>query len=641
MFSIRFLLAFCIVTVQLALPLPGGGAAAEEKATSSRYECLATPEGIPRKVIVKKEAVEAFANEDFTGATKPLRFFRKYFVFKDGEKGFLVGEATYKASVLGWVRKEHVLPWDTEQAAFFINKKAVGRQPMSLWPMKEDVGKAEKPRFQETLDRDQTTEPFPILGKDGPMVQLAVLWSSDGPLPVLKKDLSEKGDNTTATTVTGDQVDRDPTGQEAKPAPGGKQEASQLFEQAKRMDVVIVIDVTGSMGPYIEEVRKRLIDIVNALGKMAGPNMQTKVNVGIVAYRDYADKLQDGTFVTKVQNLTNESGKVVEFLKGLSPRGGAGNNEAVCDALFEAASKMSWGERGYKVLCLVGDAPPHTDSDDDIAALKASGTAVDSPFFGRPFEESLRKVKDELSKNSIRVYSLGVGDDPEMKSMFKQFVSKDDMFLSLANAEQFIKALETELRESRTEHVEALKTAEEVIDGEKELSSLSDSTLETLRGIGIEGEMLEQLNEERIQTGWFNVREAEENVAVCVYLRRADIEEWAITIREALQDYGRREPEILKLITSMSVGKEIKPKGVGDLANMARALAAPPDMLKASSLGMEEKAKVANLYRKLSNILILSLTDHLFNKYDEGWVPVEYLPGSLKEFTKPAGAGGK
>lgn len=50
------------------------------------------------------------------------------------------------------------------------------------------------------------------------------------------------------------------------------------------LDVCFLVDCTGSMGPYIEEVKKRIKEVVAALQAAHGA---LDLRVGFVGYRDY------------------------------------------------------------------------------------------------------------------------------------------------------------------------------------------------------------------------------------------------------------------------------------------------------------------------------------------------------------------
>ncbi|MCE7963387.1 MAG: VWA domain-containing protein, partial [Acidobacteria bacterium ACB1] len=264
-------------------------------ASAATYECRTTPNGIPRKVIVKNREAVAYADANFTSKSGKgeLRFFRKYFVFEETQRGFLVGEATVKASIIGWARRDDVLPWNTEQAVFLINKTN-GRKPVNIWQAKEDIGQVGKPCFAESLDVEHTTEPFPILQKDGDAVKVAFLWESERPLAVLEEKAMEH--------LTGAGVERASTQEVSigsgravkatgvRPINDGKGKIDELAQQVRRMDVVLVMDTTGSMGQYMNQVKARLTKIVDDLVKRKIADREAEVHVGVVAYRDFIDE---------------------------------------------------------------------------------------------------------------------------------------------------------------------------------------------------------------------------------------------------------------------------------------------------------------------------------------------------------------
>lgn len=635
--ALTLLLAF-------ASGLPHGQAMAQIDTVP--FDCLTTPNGIPRKAIVKKQNAVAYEKEDFSGTEQPLKFFRKYFVFRESGKGFLIGDATVKASAVGWVRQEDVIPWDTEQALFFINKKAEDRAPVRVWRSKDDVGKSDKPLFEERLDRDFTTEPFPVMQKDGPFLNIAFLWDAEGAIPTLHQNLGGKpeksggGDQTVAGLLRGAKVER---GTEGKQFPGGQIELAQVQQKAKRLDVVLVIDVTGSMGQYMDKVRAKLVDIVDALRKMAAKGPEASIYVGVVAYRDFAD--EKTTYLTKRLELTKDMDAVKGFFSStdFSPQGGAGRNEAVCDAIFEACQKMSWGEHSTRIICLVGDAPPHTENDEDIQTLRSAETPPSSQFFSQPFERSADIVKEELKKNRVVFfYPMSVAGYEDTEKAFKQLANDPKRFLSLADADKFIKGMEEELGKMRVAHDAALGAMPDVAAGKILPSDLSPEVQEIFGAMNIDPAVLAEMKKELIQTGWFNAKEAiGKDVAVTVYLRRPDLERWAEVLRTQLLAYREKEPEVLKGIAATVTGGPVKASGLTDLFKLATDIAVQPDIFKAKYVAVEDEVKIRNLRRKLNNLLILTYTEGLFSKYDEGWVPIEYLPGSMAEFGSPADSGGK
>jgi hypothetical protein len=142
-----------------------------------------------------------------------------------------------------------------------------------------------------------------------------------------------------------------------------------------RAEVVFVLDTTGSMGGLLEGAKKKIWSIANEL--LRG-SPKPDLRVGLVAYRDKGD-----AYVTQVTDLTADLDKVYEVLLGFKAQGGGDGPENVRQGLHDALTKISWtpGRAAFKVMFLVGDAPPHLDYTDVptieelcLAAVKADIT---------------------------------------------------------------------------------------------------------------------------------------------------------------------------------------------------------------------------------------------------------------------------
>jgi hypothetical protein len=86
------------------------------------------------------------------------------------------------------------------------------------------------------------------------------------------------------------------------------------------LDVVFVVDTTGSMEWVLEEVNSRIIDIVDAVRLLVPVS-----RFGVVAYRDYGEP----GYVTKLRTLTYSLRKLTGFLSDLTAVGGGSHQEAV------------------------------------------------------------------------------------------------------------------------------------------------------------------------------------------------------------------------------------------------------------------------------------------------------------------------
>jgi hypothetical protein len=121
-----------------------------------------------------------------------------------------------------------------------------------------------------------------------------------------------------------------------------------------KLDVAFVVDTTGSMKDDIEAVKNSLFEIVDHTTRRT-ENLE--IRFGVVSYRDHPP--QDRSYVTRVFDFTEKIKRVHKLISSLKPSEGGDTPEAVADGLFDARTKLSWERNAYKVLLLVGDAPPH------------------------------------------------------------------------------------------------------------------------------------------------------------------------------------------------------------------------------------------------------------------------------------------
>ncbi|MFE8595808.1 vWA domain-containing protein [Archangium violaceum] len=133
---------------------------------------------------------------------------------------------------------------------------------------------------------------------------------------------------------------------------------SQQQQMRPRIDVVFVLDTTGSMSGLIEGAKQKIFSIAS---RIAQGKPTPRVRVGLVAYRDVGDE-----YVTKRYELTEDLDGLFTHLRKLQADGGGDTPEHVGRGLGEAVSKLSWDQsrETMKLIFLVGDAPPAQRNDD-------------------------------------------------------------------------------------------------------------------------------------------------------------------------------------------------------------------------------------------------------------------------------------
>ena len=121
----------------------------------------------------------------------------------------------------------------------------------------------------------------------------------------------------------------------------------------KTLEMVFVLDTTGSMGGLIDGAKQKIWSIVNDVMQRKD---RPKVKVGLVAYRDNGD-----AYVTQVLPLSEDLDKVYSTLMDYQAAGGGDTPENVRRALAEGVEKVGWSKQNAntaQILFLVGDAPP-------------------------------------------------------------------------------------------------------------------------------------------------------------------------------------------------------------------------------------------------------------------------------------------
>ncbi len=177
-----------------------------------------------------------------------------------------------------------------------------------------------------------------------------------------------------------------------------------------RVEVVFALDTTGSMGGLIRAAREKIWSIATTLAQ-AQP--APEIRMGLVAYRDRGD-----AYVTQVVDLSSDLDTVYARLMAYRAEGGGDGPESVNQALSDAVERISWSQdtNAYKVIFLVGDAPPHMDYQDDVkyphslAQAKARGIVVNAILAGDSRET--RQVWQAIAQGGGGQYArVGQGGD--------------------------------------------------------------------------------------------------------------------------------------------------------------------------------------------------------------------------------------
>ncbi|HMW05716.1 MAG TPA: VWA domain-containing protein [Leptospiraceae bacterium] len=153
----------------------------------------------------------------------------------------------------------------------------------------------------------------------------------------------------------------------------------QAKENEVPVDIVFVMDTTGSMGEEIQRL-KSTIEIINL--NLTG-NSKNEIRFGMVLYRDKKEE-----YVTKVIPLTNDLENFKKELNKVSAGGGGDYPEDLQSALKDTIKEIDWRKNAVKLTFIITDAPPHLDYKQEYTYISAM---------------------KEASERGIKLYSIGTG----------------------------------------------------------------------------------------------------------------------------------------------------------------------------------------------------------------------------------------
>ncbi|MDH4100131.1 MAG: VWA domain-containing protein [Nitrospirota bacterium] len=173
-----------------------------------------------------------------------------------------------------------------------------------------------------------------------------------------------------------------------------------MLSAVSSLDVVFLLDTTGSMEPYIHEVQRNIVRVIDEVF-----NASPKVRMGFVAYKDHGDEGEDEFYLTKVLPLVSDRQKITRFVQ--SPdlyigEGGTGPEAVEC-ALHEAVN-LAWNNTSPRAVVVIGDKPPHG--------------VIDS-FRACPKQREYTVEVEALKKKGTKIYSILCNNISETEGNFR------------------------------------------------------------------------------------------------------------------------------------------------------------------------------------------------------------------------------
>lgn len=119
------------------------------------------------------------------------------------------------------------------------------------------------------------------------------------------------------------------------------------------LDIVVSFDTTGSMGPAIAEVRRKVDQFINTLFDEV-----TDLRTAIIAHGDYIDYADPYLMQTNRSQLTNNRHELSDFVKTV-PKTYGGDADEAYEYVFQEVARLNWRADANKVFIVIGDADPH------------------------------------------------------------------------------------------------------------------------------------------------------------------------------------------------------------------------------------------------------------------------------------------
>jgi len=128
----------------------------------------------------------------------------------------------------------------------------------------------------------------------------------------------------------------------------------------KGVDLVFLLDTTGSMNPYLKGsklfIRKTIRDAIRCITQYK-LDSDDFLRLALVCYRDHPPQGKStGNFTI---DFTSEHVKFKEILKSINAKGGGDICEGVLDGLDDVVNTLTWRQDSEKLLFHILDAPPH------------------------------------------------------------------------------------------------------------------------------------------------------------------------------------------------------------------------------------------------------------------------------------------
>jgi von Willebrand factor type A domain len=178
-----------------------------------------------------------------------------------------------------------------------------------------------------------------------------------------------------------------------KPAPSPLLTAFAIRD----LDLVFVIDTTGSMRQEIADMQANLIGVINILNRLS-----SSLRIGVVAYKDRGEVYLTRDFPLRAMEGA-QVGQILDFVRGLEADGGGDDPEPV-ELALKVAIDMPWRTDAQGRIVVIGDA---------LSRDRKAAFDLATQFKNSTHQAELPRV----------VSTIFAGDEPASASFFEQIAA--------------------------------------------------------------------------------------------------------------------------------------------------------------------------------------------------------------------------
>ena len=154
----------------------------------------------------------------------------------------------------------------------------------------------------------------------------------------------------------------------SSPTPPTNRSDTDQPVNSQQIDIVFVLDATGSMDSELNTLKAGLDEISVQLSRLPGT---IAIRYGLVVYRDGAKSSSTQLFA-----LTDSWPAFTQNITAVTALGGGDYAEDLSNGYYQAVTGMAWNPEANKLIILLGDAPPHQDSENEALLNEALAVAA-------------------------------------------------------------------------------------------------------------------------------------------------------------------------------------------------------------------------------------------------------------------------